>query len=115
MPRRTAAWNSLPSRSSRSGAPPWRGVRDLVGDVEDQHEIRREALRRDRAELLDQIHAEAAHHALVGERRRHVAVADDPLAARQRGLDLPRDVLGAVRGHEERFGRRLDRLGAVEQ
>ena len=35
------------------------------------------------AELLDHVDAEPAHHALVHERRRHVAVAHDPVTARR--------------------------------
>ena len=39
------------------------------------------------------------------ERRRHVAVAHDPRAARERGADDLGDVLGPVGGHQQRLGR----------
>ena len=84
------------------------GVGDRVGHVEQHHDVGREAAGRDRAELLDHVDAEAAHDALVHERRRHVAVAHHPVAARQRGLDLGGDVLRAVGRHQQRLGDRRD-------
>ena len=64
---------------------------------------------------LDGVDAERAADALVGERRRRVAVADDHRPGGERGADHLGDVLRPVREHQQQLGPRVDLPVRVQQ
>ena len=66
-------------------------------------------------DLVDELAIDAAAAALVGVRRIGEAVAQHPLAARERGTDQVVDVHLARAEHEQRLGGRADvLLAAIE-
>ena len=102
---------------SRSGARCRRVRRaTVVGHVDDDDEIGLDAARRHPVELLDDVHAEPAHDPLVHERRRHVAVAHDPLPARE-GRGRSRSATCCARSAAMRSASVVgcDRLATVQQ
>ena len=86
------------------------GRRYLGLDVQEHRQIWRWG------EAVDLLHPwEGILQGLIGEGGQDVAVADDHAAVLQGGLDLPAQVVEAVRGEEQRQGRRIGRLGELPE
>ena len=106
---------AVPSASNRSGTVPGPRLRDRVGDVDDDHEVGLDTGGRRPIHGYHRVHAETPDDPLIDERRRKVSVAHDPFPPYEGRRDLLRNVLRAIRRHEERLGRGCDRLAVMQQ
>ena len=85
-------------------------------DVQQDHEVREQALRRPHVQRQHVLLAQAARPSLVRERRVDVAIGEDDLAVGERRPDDRRDRLRAARGEQQRLGARVELPGLrVEQ
>ena len=84
-------------------------------EVEQDHEVREQALRPPDVQRQDVLLAQTPPPPLVRERRIDVAVADHDLAVREGGPDHGVDGLRAGGGEQERFGARLELPGVRVQ
>ena len=72
--------------------------------VDENRQVRGEAVRGKLDERTEIVNIETASVPLVGERRSAVAIGDDVLTEGKIRLQDGSDVLGAISGHDQRFG-----------